>query len=549
MKCDYIVVGGGSAGCVAAARLVRDHGASVLLLEGGRSNKSPFIRMPAGSVKLISGKTGHVKHFLSEPQVALGGRVLGLAQAAVLGGGSSVNMMSYMRGRPADYDRWEVELGGGTGWNWEGLLPYFVRQESNEKFNDGLHGIDGPMHVSEIPYKCDVAHLFVQTMQSLGVPFVSDLNGGHARGVGYCQTTTHRGQRCSAADAYIKPLRPDPRLTVLTGATVIRLLFDGTRATGVEYTCGGRVHKAMADSEIVLTAGAFVSPKLLMLAGIGPAQHLRELGIDVRADLPGVGQNLQDHNACAITAYTQGNFGYFGQDKGWRMIANGLQYALFNSGPVTSNGGETMAFVNLDEPAAAANLQIYALGMMWPVPGGEPPDAGVTLLANLVRPHSRGSVRLASSNPGVDPVINPNWFGDLRDLHTMVRGVRYLREILQAAPLARIVKRESSPGSTIVSDAEIAEYAKKVTESNFHPVGTCRMGSDRDSMSVVGADLAVRGIAGLRVLDASVMPTIPGANTNATVMAVADRGIALMMGERETASGLPSDRARAALLA
>jgi choline dehydrogenase len=529
---DYIVIGGGSAGCVTAGRLVGEFGARVLLVEAGPTDAHRLIDMPAGFVKLLFRPSPFVTVYESEAQPSLDGRSVSIMQGHVLGGGSSVNAMTYTRGVPGDYKKWDKAT-AGAGWDWDSLLFYFRKQEGNQRLNNEAHGVDGPLKVSDAHHPiCDASRAFLHTLQGLGVTYISDVNGGSQEGVSLVQSTTYKGRRCSAVRAFIGPIRADRRLTLKCTALATRLLFDGSRAVGVEYVEGkGRsVEKAYANNGVVLSAGAYASPKLLMLSGIGPAEHLAKLGIEVRMNLPGVGQNMQDHHSVSLVARTNGAYGYFGEDRGWRMLKNGLQYLLFGSGPVASTSSEVMAFVKTKDAGPEPNLQLYCAPVMLPTPLLMPPDAnGITLIANLVAPLSRGSMRLRSSDPAAPPVIEPNYFGDPRDLQALIEGVRYLRTIVDAAPINGLVEQTLGPDPNIKSDAELGAYCKAVTTTNFHPVGSCRMGLDSDPLAVLTPKLEVRGVDGLRVFDASMMPSIISANTNAAVMAVADRAVDLMM--------------------
>ncbi|WP_454885376.1 GMC family oxidoreductase [Sphingomonas oryzagri] len=526
---DYIIVGAGSSGCVAAARLVQDHGARVLLIEAGPKDNSPFIRMPAGSFKILFSKSPFVKRYDSTPQQGLDGRSVNIPQGNVIGGGSSVNVMAYTRGTKADYDGWNTALGGNSGWDWESLLPYFRRQEGNIRLDNAAHGGDGPLKVSDPRYIVPAAHLFLRSLQRLGLPFRDDFNAGELYGAGFIQTTIDGKVRCSAADAFLRPVAKDPRLTIVTGATVQRVIIENGRATGVEVVENGQVRTVQATHGVLLAAGAFATPRLLMLSGIGEADQLRSHGISVVNDLPGVGRNLQDHNVTFLTAPTRGSFGYFGEDKGFRAIRNFLRYSLFGDGPIASNGAETMAFINLADRAAPPDIQLYCLGVMWPALAASEQRAGITLMANLVRPKSRGSVRLRSANPADAPLVDLGWLSHPDDGARMVRALRYLREIAATHPFAEIVEEERLPGSSVTTDEQLLDFIRATTESNYHPVGTCKMGADGDPDAVLDAKLQVRGVGNLRVIDASMMPTIISANTNATVMAVADRAVDLMM--------------------
>ena len=530
---NYIVVGGGSAGCVTAARLVTEYNARVLLLEAGPTDAHRLIEMPAGFVKLLFRPNPFVTVYKSEPQPSLDGRAVTVMQGHVLGGGSSVNAMTYTRGVPADYARWSDAVRGAEGWDWSSLLPYFKKHEGNQRLNNAAHGINGPLKVSDAHHPiCDASRAFLHTLQGMGVPYTPDANGGNQEGVSLVQSTTFKGRRCSAARAFIDPLRSHPRLTLRCDTRATRILFEGTRAIGVEFAKAGNgsIERAYSDNEVILTSGAYASPTLLMLSGIGPAADLSRLGIQVRVDLPGVGHNMQDHNSVSLVVELDSACGYFGEDRGWRMVANGLQYVCFRSGPVASTASEVMAFVKTEPTLSDPNLQIYCAPVMIPTAQFMPPMThGFTLLANLIAPHSRGSMRLRSSDPRDMPIIEPNYLADPRDLRTAVDGVRYLRGIITSAPMSSLTKRVIGLNPDIQSDAELSAYCKSITETNFHPVGSCRMGGDSDPSAVLTPQLAVRGVTALRVFDSSMMPSIISANTNAAVMAVADRAVDLMM--------------------
>jgi choline dehydrogenase len=532
---DFIVVGAGSSGCVTAHALVKEYGARVLLLERGKASRDMLLRMPAGSFKIMNGRSPYLTRYMSTPQPTLDGRAVTIPQANVVGGGSAVNMMAYTRGSRRDYEKWD-SVSGHAGWRWEDLLPHFRKQEGNQRYDNEVHGADGPMKVSEPRYIVEMTHLFVRTMQRLGIPFRADLHDGELGGVGFVQTTTFSGQRCSAADAFLTPLLDDPKLTLITGVVVSRVLMEGRRAAGVEYIRDGKIETARALSEVILTSGAIVTPKLLLLSGIGPAKELSKHGIPTKVDLPGVGSGLQDHVVVALTATTAPGLGYSGEERGARMVLNGLRYLLFRDGPVASNGSESMAYAKMDQTEDDPDLQIYCVPILSPHIRDAGRTHGITMLANLLRPRSSGSVSLRSTNPYDDPVIDPNWLSDPRDLPILVEGIRYMRAILQSAPLSSIVRKELFPGPQVQSVEELSGIVKATAATNYHPAGTCRMGIDSDAMSVLTPDLRVKGVDALRVFDASMMPSIVSTNLNATVMAVASKGVALMMGARSQKS-------------
>jgi choline dehydrogenase len=533
---DYIVVGGGSSGCVAANRLVTDHGARVLLLEAGRPYKSFLMKWPALAFGIIQGNT-FLKHFKSTAQPHLGGKSIGIAQASVLGGGSSVNVMAYFRGSKADYARWTAAA-GKFPWGWEQLVPIFKRQEGNRRFDNDAHGGDGPFKVGDPISSPRSTEIFIRTMQRLGLPYRDDFGAGDLRGVGFSQTTIHNSKRCSAADAFIKPIMDDPRLTVLTAAEARKIRFQGTRAVGVEFIHRGKPRYAKARLEVILTAGPLVTPKILMLSGIGPRDHLKSHGIDCIADSPGVGENLHDHPIISLTLTTNGAYGFYGADKGLGALVNAFRYLAFGDGPLASNGADGIAFTNMSDPSAEPDIQIYCIPLMLADYRGGPDGHGVTLCANFVQPRSRGRAWLKSADPADDLLIDYNWLSDPEDRRRMLRGIRYLRKIVATEPFASMVKEERLPGPQAQSDEELMEQIRQNVRTYYHPVGTCKMGSDEDPMAVLTPDLRVRGVEGLRVFDVSMIPNIISSATNATAMVVAERGVELMMQGSRGSRGL-----------
>jgi choline dehydrogenase len=528
---DYIVVGGGSAGCVVASRLVAEHGARVLLVEAGPRRASRILAMPAGYMKFLARETYLTMHrVILQPQ--LGGRAPIVPQAKVLGGGSAVNAMVYIRGQAADYDRWDDAL-GGAGWSYRDLLPYFIRQEGNDHLGGPYHGVGGPLKVSHLGQHSAMSRAFVQAMQAKGIPYTADFNGARQDGVGFMQHTIDWAarRRCSAVDAFLGPVLSNPKLTLETETTVTRIHLEKGRATGVELQGRAGRTAAFADAEVILAAGTYMTPKLLMLSGIGPSDELSRHGIGIEADLPGVCRNLQDHHEVPVVATTSGAFGYFGQDRGLAMLSNGLQYVMFKSGAVTTTGVEACAFIDPDGNERPT-IQLYCVPTVYldrDVSGVEPTH-GVTLNPCLLRPKARGSVRLGSADPAAMPQVDPQFFGDPDDLRLTIAGLRYAREVLATSPVREMVQTEIFPGPETASNEDLAAHCRKTVKTNYHPVGTCRMGRANDPHAVVTSDLAVRGVQGLRVVDASIMPTIPSGNTNAPVLAIADKAVDIIMG-------------------
>jgi choline dehydrogenase len=530
--CDYIIVGGGTAGCLAAWRLITETDSRVVLLELGQEYSGPYLKLAPGYSKLVP-KGRHCTLHRTVPQRHLDGRELEIATGRVLGGGSSVNAQVYMRGNASDYDRWGAATGSEL-WNWKALLPHFRRLECNQKFNDEYHGSEGPLQVADPGFVCEYSHLFVKAAQALGLPFTADFNRGAPRGTGYLQITARNGRRCSAVDAYLSRVRADSRLRVITGAQVNRMLLEQRQVVGVEYLHRGARRVVRCNREVLLAAGAFESAKLLMLSGIGPAEHLRKLNIPVLVDLPGVGQNLQDHCGCPIVL--RGNaasYGYFRQNRGWRLAWNLLEYGLFGRGRLTSVGGEATSFHVGEDGSGEATVQVWCVPTIEYANTGAdaiPAIDGLKLHVTLNRPRSVGTLALRSADPADRPLVDPNYLADSRDLSQIVQGLRIARSIAGAAPLSRVVSEELLPGSRIDDDAGLAAYVRRTLRTDWHPVGTCRMGRSDDRMSVVSAALKVFGVEGARVIDASVMPNIVSGNTNAPTMAIADRGLSLLLG-------------------
>jgi choline dehydrogenase len=533
---DHIVVGGGAAGCVAAARLARDGKARVLLLETGHSHRHPLLDMPPGIFKMINGSK-FMRYHETTPQAHLDGRRHQIPQGHVLGGGSSVNAQVYMRGRPADYDAWDELLRGNNdrvGWGWADVLPHFRRMEGNNRLNDERHGTDGPLLVSDPGHIDQASRWFVQAVQGLGEPFNPDFNGPSQRGVGFYQFMNRSGRRCSAAYAYLAPESTNPNLVVRLQSPARRLVVENGRAVGVVHADpSGAKRTVHADGEVVVAAGSLVTPQLLMLSGIGPADHLAAHGIDCLVDLPGVGSNLIDHPEVPMVAYFNGPYGYHKEGVGWRMLKNGLQLKLFGTGPVTSAGVEAGAFVNPLEPDAPPTIQAFCVPIVYldrDTLGLVEDNYGLTITTVVVKPRSRGEVRLASADPKVMPLVSPNLLADPEDMRAMIEGQRFFMRAFQSRPLADRIARLVIPDPQATDDDALARHCRRFVKTNYHPAGTARMGADGDPLAVLDSRLRVRGVDGLRVCDLSAVPDIVAGNTNAPAMMLGDRCADLMIG-------------------
>ncbi len=524
---DYVIVGGGSAGCVLAARLAENPGTRVALLEAGPNPDAAEIRVPAGYARLFGSR--YDWNYVTLPQERAGGRAVYWPRGRVLGGSAALGAMIYIRGNRSDYDAWRDEF-GCTGWGYRDLLPYFLRAEDNARGASEYHGTSGPLAVRDLRYRSEHGRHFIAAARRRGALENDDFNGPGQDGVGFYQVTQRDGQRCGAVDAYLAA--PPQNLTVITSALATGLLIEGGRAAGVTYRRAGREETVRAQAEVILAAGAVGSPQLLMLSGIGPADHLREHGIYVIADSPGVGANLSDHPAVPVLWSTPAV-------KGLWESAGTMGYArwrLRHRGPLTSNIAEAGGFARSDPRLLAPDLQWHVLPVAFSGQGlTDPARRAMTVLVTLVDVASRGKIMLASRDPRHRPLIDPGYLASVRDLGALAIGVRMARDYGTAAPLSQICAEELAPGDGVHTDHEIRDYIRRAIVSGYHPGGTCAMGGDSRAAgsrqaSVVDPLLRVRGVDRLRVVDASVMPALPRGDTDAAVIAIAERAADLITG-------------------
>jgi len=539
-QCDYVVVGAGSAGCVLADRLSANGKYRVVLLEAGGKDRNPWIHIPLGYGRtMFDARVNWM--FETEPEPALENRRIKQPRGKVLGGSSSINGLLYVRGQAEDYDHWR-EL-GNPGWGYAEVLPYFKKSEDQARGADSWHGVGGPLAVGDLPEPHPVAEAFIAAGVSVGIPYTRDFNGEQQEGVGYYQATARRGLRCSARVAFLRPARRRANLRVITGAHATRILFDGVRARGIVYRAGEDERQVLAAKEVILAAGALQSPQLLQLSGVGPAELLHRHGIAVVSDRKGVGGNLQDHLQARFILECKHRITLNDDMRSFtRMARAGLSYALFRKGPLGwwagLAGGFARTRAELDRPDVQLLLMPFSTER---VDARLHTFSGFTLSMCKLRPESRGSVRIRSADPLAAPAIQVNYLADARDLETMLAGVKLMRRITAAPALAAIIACERDPGPACASDDEIAAFIRAKGISVYHPVGTCRMGPDADA--VVDPELRVRGVSGLRVVDASIMPTLVSGNTNAAAILIGEKGADLILQSAEQTNWPATGRA------
>jgi choline dehydrogenase len=523
---DFIIVGAGSAGCVLANRLTASGRHRVLLLEAGPRNRHPWLHIPLGYGRLFA-DTRYNWCYATEPQPGCHGRNVIAPRGKTLGGSSSINGLIYIRGQAEDFDHWR-QL-GNAGWSHQDVLPYFRKAEDNERGADEFHGAGGPLAVSDLRDRHPLAVAYVEAAVQCGYPRNDDFNGAVQEGAGYYQTTMRNGWRASTAAGYLRQARRRANLAVVSGALATCIVFDGRRATGVEYLVGNETRSARANAEVIVASGAFNSPQLLQLSGLGPAELLKSLGIPVIADAPGVGNDLNDHLSGRIMLRCKDTLTLNDAVRTWAgKLRHGAHYLLTRRGyltiPAISSGCFIRALPTSATPDSQCSISLFSADTI----GGElHPFPGVTGVCVLLRPESRGHVRIKSADPRAAPAIDPNYLSTRKDCETMVAGVNALRRIFRAPAMARYIAEEIEPGAQCDNDDELLDFIRRRSSTTYHPVGTCRMG--QDERAVVDERLRVRGFAGLRVVDASIMPAVVSGNTNAATIMIGEKGADMIL--------------------
>lgn len=527
---DFIVIGAGSSGAALAARLSENQKYSVCLVEAGKRDSNPFIHIPIGLAALTRFK-GMNWNYITEPQTELNNREMYWPRGKTLGGSSSVNAMCYIRGVKDDYDKWEKL--GATGWNWDEVFPYFLKSENQERGESEFHGVGGPLNVADLRYVSDISKHFVQTADELGYNRIDDFNGPDREGLGFYQVTQKGGQRCSSAKGYLSDILDRANLDIKTGCLVQKIVIEGDTAKGIEVFQDGRTLTLTAKKEVLVSGGAINSPQLLMLSGIGDETHLKEHGIHVKQHAPGVGQNLQDHLDAIVQWRSKTKGGYGLAMRSIPEYIYGAYDYLFNrKGMMSSNIAEAGGFLKTKHANGLADIQMHFLPcilhdhgrkLVW--------GYGFGLHVCCLYPESRGEIKLRSTNPLEQPFIDPRYLSSEKDCQVMLEGTKMARNILKSEVFKQYDAEELLPGNDINTDDELLAFIRRRSETIYHPVGTCKMGADDDPMAVVSPELKVRGINRLRVVDASVMPTLIGGNTNAPAIMIGEKAADMILQE------------------
>ncbi len=530
---DYVIIGAGSAGCVLANRLSENPGVSVAILEAGGRDNNPWIHVPAGYYRTMLDPTV-TWQFGSGPEPHLNDRIVNWPRGRVIGGTSAINGLLYVRGQAQDFDTWR-QL-GNSGWSYEDVLPYFKRAEDQERGADEFHGSGGPLGVSDVRMKNPLCEAYIKASVAAGIPHTTDFNGARQEGAGYYQLTTKDGRRSSTAVGYLKPVLSRDNLELISEAAVERLVLDGKRVSGVTFRHAGESKTIRARREIVVSAGAIGSPQILQVSGIGPGAVLSEAGVEVLHDLPGVGENLQDHLQARFVYETtlrdSLNTVWLSRAK---QVQVGLDYMMSRQGMLTIGAGVAGVFAKSHPDLEVPDLQIHFMPLSSVGPGqGLHKYPGVTASVCQLRPDSRGTIKITSSDPTIQPNIVSNYLAQENDRDVLLRGLKLLRTISRQPEFAQYVAREVYPGDDVVSDDELMAYAREVATTIFHPCGTCKMGSD--TMAVVDDRLRVHGLEGLRVADASIMPTMTSGNTNAPTIMIGEKASDLLIEDAQAVS-------------